>query len=626
MVLEPNNISHRAVEVLKMASSISGIKATSELKDNYNSLWARDASVTGLAIIANQLSELYAPLKTSLINLQRAASSHGQIPSNIQINEFDIITKVSFGGPVGRVDASFWWIIASVLFLEQDDRDAGFKDVVYNQCETIFNLAESWEFNGKGLMYVPMSSNWADEYITNGYVLYDQLLRYWALLVSSEFFDRADWAEKALQIKVSIKQHYLFEAELNDSLYTVSQQLALKDFDIRDSFVASFSPGEYLEVIDSWSIALLLLLKIPSEASVKKLERVVTDLLNETDQKGVPAFWPVITEDSIHYKTLASNHNFQFKNKPGHFHNGGIWPVVNGFLVAGFKSAGLPEIANRLMEALDQQIGINLTENPFSEYFDFYDRNPGGVNNLCFSASGYLLGNLAIEDYTAFSKRIISSPQNEPQLLKSLRPYAANLVDKLHLDKKRVIAISIAGESGSGKTTLSKLFADILVERGFTPLILHMDDYFILPPKMNHQFRVNDFSLVGPKEVRLHLLDNHIAAAKGKTNASLTVPYMNWITDTEESKVVDITNVNVILVEGTYSTLLKETDHKILINTSYEDTRQSRIKRNRETVTPFIEKVLKKESEIIRSHQDAADMIVDNHWKVVSYKLKSLNN
>ena len=101
---------------------------------------------------------------------------------------------------------------------------------------------------------------------------------------------------------------------------------------------------------------------------------------------------------------------------------------------------------------------------------------------------------------------------------------------------------------------------------------------------------------------------------------------MNWITDTEEGKQVDITNVNVILIEGTYSTLLKETDHKILINTGYEDTRQSRIKRNRETVTPFIEKVLKKEGEIIRSHQDAADMIIDNHWMVVSYKLKSLNN
>jgi hypothetical protein len=36
----------------------------------------------------------------------------------------------------------------------------------------------TWEFNNKGLLYVPLSGNWADEYITDGYVLYDQLLRF----------------------------------------------------------------------------------------------------------------------------------------------------------------------------------------------------------------------------------------------------------------------------------------------------------------------------------------------------------------------------------------------------------------------------------------------------------------
>jgi hypothetical protein len=44
---------------------------------------------------------------------------------------------------------------------------------------------EAWEFNNKGLLYVPLSGNWADEYITDGYVLYDQLLRVWALKVTT---------------------------------------------------------------------------------------------------------------------------------------------------------------------------------------------------------------------------------------------------------------------------------------------------------------------------------------------------------------------------------------------------------------------------------------------------------
>jgi hypothetical protein len=30
---------------------------------------------------------------------------------------------------------------------------------------------EAWEFNNKHLLYVSLSGNWADEYITDGYVL-----------------------------------------------------------------------------------------------------------------------------------------------------------------------------------------------------------------------------------------------------------------------------------------------------------------------------------------------------------------------------------------------------------------------------------------------------------------------
>ena len=40
---------------------------------------------------------------------------------------------------------------------------------------------DAWEFNGKQLMYVPQGADWADEYLQHGYILFDQLLRIWAL-------------------------------------------------------------------------------------------------------------------------------------------------------------------------------------------------------------------------------------------------------------------------------------------------------------------------------------------------------------------------------------------------------------------------------------------------------------
>ena len=46
--------------------------------------------------------------------------------------------------------------------------------------KTLFLLG-AWEFNNRGLLYVPETGDWADEYIHNGYVLYDQLLYLQAL-------------------------------------------------------------------------------------------------------------------------------------------------------------------------------------------------------------------------------------------------------------------------------------------------------------------------------------------------------------------------------------------------------------------------------------------------------------
>lgn len=620
-VLYQTHMADQAIDVIRSASSSYGIKASSEKKDNYNSVWARDVSVTGLAIIAQQIKELYAPLKNSLIQLQKGASAHGQIPSNLQVAESGDITSISFGGPVGRVDASFWWVVASALYLKQEE-DEEFAAVVHKQCDAIFKLAECWEFNGKGLMCVPMSSNWADEYVTNGYVLYDQLVRYWALLVSADLFKRNDWAQKALEIKVSIKQHFLLEAELNDSLYTKAQQENLRDFDIGERFIASFSPGDRVERFDGWSMALLLMLDIPSKASVQKINRAILSVLGQNGKKGIPAFWPVITADDELYKALKLNHSYDFKNLPGHFHNGGIWPVVNGFLVAGLKAAGLNDTACLLMDILHKQLNINNQEKPFAEYFDFYEGKPGGVNNLCFSASGYLLASLAVNNYDKLSSNLFSYLQDELALLNAMRPGAEKIIDQFVIHGLTPLAISVAGESGSGKTTLSKVFAQILMDRGLRVLVLHQDDYFILPPKRNHEARLHDFSLVGSGEVRLKLLDKHINKVKNKTVISLPVPHMDWATDTEQTRLVDVAGVDVILVDGTYTSLLKEVDYKVFINTNYQQTRKKRINRNRETVTPFIENVLKKESNIIQQHYVLADIVIDSFLNIINNSIK----
>ncbi len=604
-----------AEEVLKKASSPYGISASGGAGENYGHVWARDSAVSGLAIIASSLENLYPTIEKSYLLLLKAAASNGQIPSNVKLNEQGEIISISFGGVAGRTDASFWWIIGSIHLVNKFG-NSEFEQLIQKQCEAIFKLAEAWEFNGKNLMYLPMSSNWADEYVTHGYVLYDQLLRYWALYLAGRYFRNEAWRNKAELVKKAIKKHYLMEAETAPSLFTEVQMKELGSIDISERFLASFSPGDRLEQFDGWSIGLLLMLGIPSAQSTEKLEKALRNAFSQTGNRGIPAFWPVI-EEGHWFEALKKNNSYRFKNAPGHFHNGGIWPVVNGFVVAGLSRAGLHSTAELLSQALAAQSRIHHSENPFAEYYNFYNGRPGGVNNLCFSASGYLIAQNSINKSSFINEMILPDTMLEG-LRHSVLPIAGEVIALFKTKSPCPIAVSIAGESGCGKTTLSKLLQEILASNGIKSLVLHQDEYFKLPPKQNHLARENNFDHIGPQEVRLDLIEQHILTIKTRTATSITIPVMNWETDTEEEIDINVAGIQVVIVEGTYTTLLGNLDHKIFIDTSYLDTRSNRINRNREEVTDFIERVLAKESAIIQSQKTSASVILDSNFKTLS--------
>ena len=72
-------LEDRAWQVIEAAAQGYGIKASAITHDNYNRVWARDAVVTGLAILANEKKSLYPSFLQSLQYLQKAAAPNGQI-------------------------------------------------------------------------------------------------------------------------------------------------------------------------------------------------------------------------------------------------------------------------------------------------------------------------------------------------------------------------------------------------------------------------------------------------------------------------------------------------------------------------------------------------------------------
>ncbi|PJJ85062.1 glycoside hydrolase 100 family protein [Mucilaginibacter auburnensis] len=608
-----------AVEVIEKAASMGYLLASGQQIDNYRQVWARDSAVTILAILASDLKNLFTTAANTLKLLQQQADSKGQIPSNVQVNEAGEIEKVSFGGLVGRTDSSFWWLIASLTYLKKVE-DVEFASKVEAHAFKIFDLAEAWEFNGKQLMYLPMSGNWADEYVTHGYVLYDQLLRYWALQLAAERLKNNELSKKATVVKAAIKQHFLFEQPLDSSLYPIAQRQKIGKYNLSDNFIASFSPGDRVERYDAWSIALLLLLQIPSEDNRDRLAGVIKDTFDQFNSKGIPAFWPEIMPKDSAYEALSNNYSYRFKNKPGHFHNGGIWPVANGFLVTALNFCGKTDIATQLFNAMQSALEIADESRPFTEYFELYSGEPCGTPELCFSASGYLMAATSQTNMAAVNRLLPGYLQKTYKLQQKYSELCAAILAVLPVVGKNVMVISIAGQSGSGKTTLAYALKRELQQLGVKTILLHQDDYFKLPPKQNHMAREKDFGHIGYDEVRLEVLDEHIRQIKLQQHSTITIPRMNWVKDVEEQMVIDIKDAQVVLVEGTYTSLLSQPRFKIFFNADYRETRESRAGRGRDKDNDFIEQVLQKESGLISMHEDLANLVLNNQLEVVTYR------
>ena len=192
----------------------------------------------------------------------------------------------------------------------------------------------------------------------------------------------------------------------------------------------------------------------------------------------------------------------------------------------------------------------------------------------------------------------------------------SQLDDKLNA--KHRICIAVGGESGCGKTSLAyALLKDIEAVTKLKGFIFHADDYFMLPPKDNHNHRLEDISNVGTHEVKLKLLDSQIHEfKKGKEN--LIKPLVIYDENVILEEQISCLDYDYCLVEGTYAMLLEEVNYKIFMETTYHDTRHSRIERARDVIDDFAEKVLEIEHQIVKKHKDLASIIIDKHFKLTN--------
>lgn len=179
--------------------------------------------------------------------------------------------------------------------------------------------------------------------------------------------------------------------------------------------------------------------------------------------------------------------------------------------------------------------------------------------------------------------------------------------------------VTVAGESGSGKSETAAALAEQLLNAGIRSAILGQDDYFGLPPKANDARRRQDPDWLGPDvEVRLDLLQANVDSALAG-EVSIEKPTIDYAANSVSTERLSLVGVKVVIVEGTYVSLLRHVDARIFIARTRLETLEHRMRRNRgnEVRDPFIEGVLSVEHKIIAGHRHLADFVVTSDYDVV---------
>lgn len=175
--------------------------------------------------------------------------------------------------------------------------------------------------------------------------------------------------------------------------------------------------------------------------------------------------------------------------------------------------------------------------------------------------------------------------------------------------------IGVAGESGSGKTTTAAALALGLTTHGIPAALLSQDNYFIRPPRTNHAHRVADLTAVGPQEVRLELMAEHIAAFRSGVEA-IMAPLVNYPANRFDEQRLELHHLRVLVVEGTYALHLDALDIRIFLEATHTETHERRMARNRDAWEPVIDSILAIEHGYIAPQARQADWLIDAAFRL----------
>jgi hypothetical protein len=339
----------------------------------YPEPYTRDMMISALGFLASGDPELIDALRRTLVALAAIQTPLGHIPS-LASDPFD----------VGASDTTPLFLLGLALYR----RVVGPVDFL----EEAAARARQWmayQSPGDHVMVGQLpTSDWRDEQWVLGFGLFVNTVVYAYLRL---FGDDADAARL-----LSLMRHFVVNAEAPSQYVHAGLVVPHKPYYALWAYKIYSS-----ERFDLLGNSLAVLFGIAPSNRAKQLMLWIEDECDELrkQEKLVvelpPNLFPYIQRSDPDW--LARYEEF---NRPGEYHNGGIWPFICGIYVAAAVAAGFQRLAERKLAALTEL--MRLSRDPelewgFNEWIRAQDGTARGNDWQTWSAAMYLYAAVCVE-------------------------------------------------------------------------------------------------------------------------------------------------------------------------------------------------------------------------------------
>jgi hypothetical protein len=329
-------------------------------------------SIFGIAVSENQ--KLIESIRRVLETLAKNQTERGHIPSLVHDKE-----------DRGSSDTTPLFLLGVGIFRKVTGEHGFLKEAV----EKALIWMEYQSPSDRYLVAQQPTSDWRDEQWVTGYGLFVNTLvySYLRLFGQNERADRMRQEMSRFTITAGTIHHHIHEG------------LVVKHKPYYAFWSYKIHSSERFDLLGN-SLAILSGIASPSRADemISWIEGECAELRNKGELvlDLPPNFFPFIRpEDPDWHK------RDEIYNKPGEYHNGGIWPFICGFYVAALVAAKKYSLASEKLIALTHIIKISNSVSldfGFNEWLKAQDGKAMGQDWQTWSAALYLYAAKCVED------------------------------------------------------------------------------------------------------------------------------------------------------------------------------------------------------------------------------------